>query len=121
MAIILDADIIIHGGRDTFDLRKWVASRSNDEFEVAAIKVAELWHGVEPAPPPHKAKRHQYLEPILNSLPITPYSEKTAYQHARIWAELESAGKMIGFYDLIIAATALERRSQLATFNKKHF
>lgn len=28
---------------------------------------------------------------------------------------------MIGAYDLILAATALERDSLLATFNKRHF
>ncbi|MGH7967751.1 MAG: type II toxin-antitoxin system VapC family toxin [Limisphaerales bacterium] len=34
---------------------------------------------------------------------------------------MESAGEMIGSYDIIVAATALERGSQVATFNKKHF
>jgi predicted nucleic acid-binding protein len=28
---------------------------------------------------------------------------------------------MIGFYDLIVAATALEHRSTVATFNRRHF
>jgi predicted nucleic acid-binding protein len=28
---------------------------------------------------------------------------------------------MIGDYDLIVAATALERGSDVATFNKRHF
>jgi len=28
---------------------------------------------------------------------------------------------MIGYYDLIVGATALERGSQVATFNKRHF
>ena len=28
---------------------------------------------------------------------------------------------MIGFYDLIVGATALERDSQVATFNNRHF
>ena len=28
---------------------------------------------------------------------------------------------MIGSYDLIVAATALERGSEVATFNKSHF
>ncbi len=32
-----------------------------------------------------------------------------------------SSGKMIGPYDLIVAATALEREGQIATFNKCHF
>jgi len=39
----------------------------------------------------------------------------------RIWAELEASGKMIGFYDLIVGATALERGSKVATFNTRHF
>ena len=28
---------------------------------------------------------------------------------------------MIGFYDVIVAATALERGSGVATFNERHF
>jgi predicted nucleic acid-binding protein len=35
--------------------------------------------------------------------------------------ELQSAGKMIGAYHLIVAATAFERGSHVATFNKRHF
>lgn len=121
MAIILDADVIIRGEKGTFDLERWVASQSDERFEVASITVAELWHGVERATKTHKAKRQQYLQTILASLPIVPYTEQTAYEHARVWAELESSGKMIGYYDLIVAATALERGSDVATFNQRHF
>jgi tRNA(fMet)-specific endonuclease VapC len=84
--------------------------------------VAELWYGVERATEPHKSKRRKYLETILEALPIVPYTEQTAYEHARIWAQLQSDGKMIGAYDLIVAATAMERGSEVATtFNKRHF
>jgi predicted nucleic acid-binding protein len=121
MAIILDADVVIRGERGTFDLKKWVASRPNEQFEIAAITVAELWHGVERASGTHRIKRERYLSAVLQSLPIVPYTEQTAYEHARIWAELESRGNMIGFYDLIVGATALERGSQVATFNNRHF
>jgi tRNA(fMet)-specific endonuclease VapC len=121
MAIILDADVIIRGERGVLDLAAWAASRPNDRFEVAAITVAELWHEVERAVEPHKSKRRKYLETIVAALPIIPYTEQTAYEHARLWADLQSAGKMIGAYDLIVAATALERGSQVATFNKRHF
>ena len=121
MAIILDADVIIRGEKGYFDLKKWVASRPDDAFEIAAITVAELWHGVERAIGARKIKRQQYLQAILTSLPIIPYTEQTAYEHAQIWAGLEASGKMIGAYDVIVAATALERGSQVATFNKRHF
>jgi predicted nucleic acid-binding protein len=70
---------------------------------------------------PTGARRQRYLRTILESLPVIADTEQTAYEHARIWAELESSGKMIGFYDLIVGATALERGSEVATFNRRHF
>ncbi len=53
MAIILDADVIIRGEKGTFDLAGWLASQPQEEFEVAAITLAELWHGVERATGDH--------------------------------------------------------------------
>ncbi|HZR64923.1 MAG TPA: PIN domain-containing protein [Terriglobales bacterium] len=85
------------------------------------MTVAELWHGVERATGAHRASRENFLRTLLDAVPIAPYTEQTAYHHARIWAQLGSSGEMIGAYDLIVAATALERESQLATFNKRHF
>ena len=121
MAIILDADVIIRGEKRTFDLKIWLAGQPDEQFEVAAITVAELWHGVERATVQHRNKRLQYLQAMLAVLPVIPYTEQTAYEHARIWAQLETAGKMTGYYDLIVAATAVERGSQVATFNRRHF
>ena len=95
MAIILDADVIIRGEKGTFDLKGWLASRPDELFEVAAITVAELWHGVERATGAHKARRRQNLQAVLPPLPIIPYTEQTALEHARIWAKLEAAGKMM--------------------------
>jgi tRNA(fMet)-specific endonuclease VapC len=121
MAIILDADVIIRGERETFDLKGWLASQADEQFEIAAITLAELWHGVERATPAHRGRRERYLHTVLEALPIIPYTELTALEHARLWASLELSGKMIGYYDLILAATALERGSTVATFNKRHF
>jgi tRNA(fMet)-specific endonuclease VapC len=119
--ILLDADVIIRAEKGAFDFPAWAASRPDDRFEIAAITVAELWHGAERAAGAHKARRMRYLQAILSLLPIIPYTEQTAYEHARIWAQLAASGKMIGYYDLIVAATALERRSAVATHNRRHF
>ena len=121
MAMILDADVIIRDEKGAFDLKAWLSSHVEDQFEIAAITVAELWHGVERAAGAHRARRQQYLQGFLAGLPIIPYTEETAYEHARLWAELETSGKMIGYYDLIVAATAMQRGSAVVTFNKRHF
>lgn len=121
MAIILDADVIIEGEKGRFNLSAWLDSLPGESFEIAAITVAELWHGLERATPQHKVARQRYLTGVVESFPIIAYTEQTAYAHARIWAALKTAGRMIGYYDLILAATAIERDSQLATFNKRDF
>ena len=121
MAIVLDADVIIRGERGTFDLPAWVAGQPDEEFAVAAVTVAELWHGVERATGARRAKRQRYLQQFLSAVPVLPYTAQTAFEHARIWAALEEKGAMIGFYDVIVAATALERKWPVATFNVGHF
>lgn len=121
MEIILDADVVIRGERGDLDLPAWLASHPDDDFALAAITVAELWHGVERASPPHRLHREHYLRAVLDVLPIIPYTEQVAYQHARLWALLEISGTMIGAYDLIVAATAMDRASAVATYNGRHF
>lgn len=121
MAIIVDADVIIRGERGTFDLKKWLSARSGEQVEIAAITVAELWHGVERADAAHRSRRERYVRSAMEAMSIVPYTESTALEHARIWAALEATGRMIGDYDLIVAATALERGSAVATFNERHF
>ena len=119
--ILLDADVIIRGEKGLFNLESWLESRPEGQSQIAAITVAELWHGVERANSSHGKGRERYIRDIIESLPVLHYTQTTALEHARIWAELESTGKMIGYYDLIVAATAIEHKSPLATFNRRHF
>jgi tRNA(fMet)-specific endonuclease VapC len=76
---------------------------------------------MERASAAHRTRRQKYLEALVAALPIIAYTEETAYYHARLWSDLETSGKIIGPYDLIVAATALQRGSTLATFNRRHF
>lgn len=121
MAIIIDADVIIKGEKGRFDLKAWLAAQTSEDLGIAAITVAELWHGIERADPQYRLRRERYVQTILEGLSLVPYTATTAREHAKIWAALESTGKMTGPHDLIVAATALERGSTLATFNRRHF
>lgn len=121
MELILDSSVLIEAERKGFILKPWLRSLSTTHVYIPAIVAAELLHGLERATAQHKPKRQQFLDPILARVPILAYTLKTAQIHAQIWAELEKKGKMVGYYDLIIAATALEHGAAVATFNKKHF
>ena len=121
MAILIDADVIIEGERGSFDLFRWLESHSEEEFFLAAITVAELRHGVERATAAHRPRRERFLERVFEAFEIVPYTERTAFEHARLWAELETKGAMIGAHDMILAATATERGDAVATFNTRRF
>ncbi|HEY2251579.1 MAG TPA: PIN domain-containing protein [Planctomycetaceae bacterium] len=119
--IIVDADVIIRGEKGSFDFRGWCAGRTDDDFAVAAITVAELWHGVERAGTAQRARRKRYLQAVISVMPVIAYTDRTAYLHAKVWAHLQATGRMIGYYDLLVAATALELDYAVATFNTRHF
>jgi tRNA(fMet)-specific endonuclease VapC len=120
MAVLIDADVIINAERGSFDLFGWLESRSEEEFMLAAITVAELQYGVERAPAAHRSRRMQFLEQVFQSFEVIPYTERTALEHGRLWAELEARGTMIAAHDLILAATATEGGYVVATFNTRH-
>jgi tRNA(fMet)-specific endonuclease VapC len=121
MAILIDSDVIIRAERGLFDLDAWLDSMPHEDFRLAVITVAELWHGVERATGVHREKRSLFLQRIFAIFDFVPYGEQAAFEHARIWAELESNGQMIGSHDVILAAIAMQAGSAVATFNVRHF
>ena len=46
---MLDADVIIRGEKGEFEFSAWLGAQAEEPIEIAAITVAELWHGVERA------------------------------------------------------------------------
>jgi len=119
MAIILDADVVIRGEKGAFDLKSWVMSRPSDRFEIAASRLPS--YGTEwNERPGHIKWRGRLPDAVLESLPIILH-RADCVRACTYLGRMEVSGKMIGFYDLIVGATALERGSEVATFNKRHF
>jgi tRNA(fMet)-specific endonuclease VapC len=121
MAILIDADVLIEAERRTFNFDGWIASQLGADFKLAAITVSELQHGIERGVGLHRLKRERFFQTIFPAFEILPFTFDTALVHARLWATLESTGQMIGPHDLILAATAIQTGSAVATFNKRHF
>jgi tRNA(fMet)-specific endonuclease VapC len=71
--------------------------------------------------PERKLRRERHVEQILGSISIEPFDLAQARHHARIWADLQMRGQMIGPHDLLIAAAALALDFELATLNFGEF
>jgi predicted nucleic acid-binding protein len=121
VALLIDADVIIQSERKAFDLGVWLRSHPDEEIKVAAITVAELTRSVERATGVRRAQRLKYLQKALPVFEVVPFGEKAAVEHARLWADVESAGQRMSPHDMILAATAKESGATIVTFNTKRF
>jgi tRNA(fMet)-specific endonuclease VapC len=124
LGLILDTSILVADERAKFDMPSFLrqAGAMAGQPAIAAITASELLHGVERAADRvRKALRQSHVEQVLASLLVLPFDLAEARCHARIWADLEARGLMIGPHDAQIAATALAQSQDLATINTREF
>ena len=122
VSVLLDTAVLMAAERGTFDMPGYLTALGDAPVALAAVTASELLHGVERArDAATRQRRSAFVEGVLANVPVIPFALAEARAHARIWAELASAGVLIGAHDLQIAATALVAGSELATLNVKEF
>jgi predicted nucleic acid-binding protein len=122
MGLILDTSVLIAAEKGRLDLAALFAAHADETFFFAAITAAELLHGVERAQPAaRKQHRSRFVEAVLREIEVIDFDLSVARRHAALWAELEQAGRMIGPYDLLITATALQHGHAVLTLNVAEF
>ena len=122
MGLILDSSLLIADERGKFDMPGFLQQFSGLQPVITAITALELLHGVERAPDAaRKARRQRRVEQILAALSTQPFDLTRARVHARIWADLETRGQIIGPHDLQIAAAGLALGHDVATLNLQEF
>jgi len=114
---ILDTCFLIHLQREWVRKQPGPATRflerhAGEEFGVSVISTLEFLEGYE-----HPADAERFLSPF----PQLPVSTEVARIGSRIRRDLRRRGKMIGDFDILIAATALEAGRALVTENTRHF
>jgi tRNA(fMet)-specific endonuclease VapC len=92
-----------------------------EEVGIAAITASELLHGVHRATLEHRARREAFVEGVLAAFPPIAFDLLAARVHARLWAELASAGTDVGAHDRLVAATAITAGWRVGTANVRHF
>ena len=60
-------------------------------------------------------------QPLIAAITVQPFDLAQARCHARLWADLERRGSMIGAHDLQIAAAGLALGHDVATLNASEF
>ena len=96
------------------------AFRNGDRFFVSVIAAFELWYGVhKSARPVENTKRCQTF--FSGPIGVVPFEDAAAKIAGEIRARLESVGKPIGAYDLLLAGQAMYHNMTLVTANVREF
>ncbi len=123
MGLMIDSSVLIASEKGLLDLGQLVQTEAaQQQVAIAAVTASELLHGCERASAgKRKERRVRFVEEILNTIPVISFDLDIARQHARLWAQLASAGNLIGAHYMTIAATALHLKHSLATLNISEF
>ncbi|MFY9823334.1 MAG: type II toxin-antitoxin system VapC family toxin [Thermoanaerobaculia bacterium] len=122
MGVLIDSTVLIAYERGRLDLSAKLAQHEDEEFFISVITASEMLHGVHRAQDSKiRTRRSALVEAVLERFPILQVDLSTARIHSRIWADLASAGLIIGPHDLWIAATAIAHGLTLVTANLREF
>jgi tRNA(fMet)-specific endonuclease VapC len=122
LGVLIDTSVLIEHERGRLELESHLRGRENEEFFLSVVTASELLHGVHRAQDGRiQARRTAWVEAVLERFPLLDVDLITARSHARLWAELASAGRLIGPHDLWLAATCLSRGLSLITVNVREF
>jgi tRNA(fMet)-specific endonuclease VapC len=96
------------------------ALAAGGEMLVSAVAAFELWYGVANSSR-QEANARRVETFFAGPVALLPLEEEDARSAGRIRANLESAGKSIGAYDLLIAGQAIRHKLTLITANVGEF
>jgi tRNA(fMet)-specific endonuclease VapC len=100
-------------------LTRRIQGSSPEDLCVSSVAVAELRYGAEKSA--HKQRNHERLDAFLGEIRCLDFSSEAASAYGHIRAALERQGRIIGPYDLQIAAHALSLGLVLVSDNVREF
>lgn len=120
MMYLLDTNICIYciNNRPEEVIRN-VKRHKPHQIKVSSVTVAELEYGASKSE--YREKNRIAILNFLSAFDIIPFDDKDAEIYGQIRADLENRGKVIGPYDMQIAAQAISKDYILITKNTKEF
>jgi predicted nucleic acid-binding protein len=113
--IVLDTSVVIDLFIDGDAADATDAIIRHGDGALSAITVFELLSGVRN--PAHLSERRE----LIDTCHVLEVSREVSFRAAELYTRLRNAGQLIPNEDLLIAATALVRRSALHTLNRRHY
>jgi len=118
-SFLLDTDWVIDHFNGVGAVTRRLQALQGQGLALSIISVAELWEGVHSSKDP--ARSEAMLTEFLSGVVILGIDEEVCQRFGRIRGSLRGAGKLVGDFDLLIAASALRHDLTLLSNNRRHF
>jgi len=119
MPFLLDTNILIAMSKQRPGLADRLEGIAADAVLLSSVVVAEIEYGIA------KSRRRQHnrlvFDALLSGFRVLPFDAAAARLYGPIRAEVEKRGRLIGPYDLMIAAHAKSVDAILVTDNTREF
>jgi tRNA(fMet)-specific endonuclease VapC len=119
MGYLLDTNTCIRAMRGVTSVVDALATHSPKDLSVSAITAYEMQTGAEKCVDP--SREGAKVDKFLNAIHVNAFDRPAAMSAAKIRANLESRGEMIGPYDVLLAGHARSLGLILVTDNTKEF
>ena len=116
---VLDTNTLIYFFKGLGGVSKRVLAVPPKQISIPSIVLYELEVGIARSTSPKK--RRKQLEDFTSLVKVLPFGTEEARSAASIRVDLEKKGRLIGPYDILIAAVALTSQSILVTRNTSEF
>lgn len=114
---LTDSDVLIwvlRGRQETADLLSRLAVETGEPLACSAMSVLEIWAGV-------RSPERQRTMQLLDALDVVPADRAVARLAADLLRGSHRAHSPREWVDAVIAATALQHRLTLLTYNRKDY
>lgn len=119
MQFLLDTNIVIAMSKQRPGLVDRLEDIPADAILLSSVVVAEIEYGI--AKSARRRHNRQVFDALLSGFRVVPFDAAAARLYGPIRAHLEKRGRLIGPYDLMIAAHAQSLDAVVVTDNTKEF
>ena len=116
---LLDTNILIAMSKQRLGLADRLDGIPADAILLSSVVVAEIEYGI--AKSGRRQHNRRVFDSLLSGFRVLPFDAAAARLYGPIRAQLEKRGRLIGPYDLMIAAHAQSLDAVLVTDNTKEF
>jgi predicted nucleic acid-binding protein len=116
---LLDTDTIIYSMKGNANVQKHLRQHSAAPLSISVVTLMELYYGARKSQ--RVAANLAKIKTLEQSIEVIPIGLESTETFGSLKASLESAGKRMDDFDLIIASCALAHNLTLVTNNIKHF